>query len=237
MKATTVDRSVLFRMIGESAIIVVSILLALSADAWLDSRNQAVQLDGQLASLARDFDQMLERVEASHSAANRGTESGIHLSFLLKDGSEIDPDLAREWLWYLIFYEVFSPSVAAYQALVASGNIELLDNDELKLELADFFGSFEDVRASERLLLDTQIAFFASKSFSHLAGWHRMGQGGVPVAGKFPVDQWSGSDEFMNAVGIYTVRQNDVLEDYKYLKNRIRNIAVAIAAESSDLDL
>jgi len=41
----------------------------------------------------------------------------------------------------------------------------------------------------------------------------------------------------MNAVGIYTVRQNDVLEDYKYLKTRIRNIAVAIAAESSDLDL
>jgi hypothetical protein len=63
-----------------------------------------------------------------------------------------------------------------------------------------------------------------------------MGQGGVPVAGNFPVDQWSGSDEFMNAVGIYTVRQNDVLEDYEYLKTRIRNIAVAIAAESSDLD-
>ncbi len=86
------DRSVFIRMIGDSVLIVVSILLALSADAWLDSRNQAVQLDGQLA---RDFDQMLERVDASYYAANRGTESGIHLSFLLKDGSEIDPDLAR----------------------------------------------------------------------------------------------------------------------------------------------
>ena len=42
------DRSVLIRMISESVLIVVSILLALSADAWLDSRNQAVQLDGQL---------------------------------------------------------------------------------------------------------------------------------------------------------------------------------------------
>jgi hypothetical protein len=64
-----------------------------------------------------------------------------------------------------------------------------------------------------------------------------MGQAGLPVAGNFPVDQWSGSDEFMNAVGIYTVRQNDVLEDYEFLRTRIRNIAVAIAAESSDLDL
>ena len=91
-------------------------------------------------------------------------------------------------LWHLIFYEVFTPSIGAYQALVASGNIELLENDRLKRELADFFGSFEDVRASERLLLDTQIEFFGSKTFSQLAGWHRMGQAGLPVAGKFPID-------------------------------------------------
>ena len=226
------DRSVLIRMVSESVLIVVSILLALSADAWLDSRKQAVQLDGHVAALARDFDTMLERVNASYDAANRGVESGRHLSILMQEGSEIDPDLAPELLWHLVFYEVFTPSVGAYQALVASGNLELLENDVLKIELADFFGSFEDVRASERLLLDTQVAFFASETFSHLAGWHRMGQGGLPVAGKFPVDQWSGSDEFMNAVGIYTVRQNDVLEDYRYLRTRIQSIATIIASEA-----
>jgi hypothetical protein len=219
-------------MISESVLIIVSILLALSADAWLDSRNQAAQLDGHLAALARDFDTMLERVDASYNAANRGVESGTHLSLLLQDGSEIDPDLARDWLWHLVFYEVFSPSVGAYQALVASGNLELLENDGLKLELADFFGSFEDVRASEQLLLDTQVVVFGLEFFSHLAGWHRRGQAGVPVAGKFPVDQWSGSDEFMNAVGILTVRQYDVLEDYEYLKTRIQNIAATIASEA-----
>ena len=226
------DRSVLIRMVSESVLIVVSILLALSADAWLDSRKQAVQLDGHVAALARDFDTMLERVNASYNAAYRGVESGRELSILMQEGAEIDPDLAPELLWYLVFYEVFTPSVGAYQALVASGNLELLENDVLKIELADFFGSFEDVRASERLLLDTQVAFFASKTFSHLAGWHRMGQAGLPVAGKFPVDQWSDSDEFMNAVGIYTVRQNDVLEDYRYLRTRIQSIAAIIASEA-----
>jgi len=227
-----VERTVLIRMISESVLIVVSILLALSADAWLDSRKQSVQLDGHVAALARDFDTMLEKVNASYDAANRGVESGRHLSVLMQAGSEIDPDLAPELLWHLVFYEVFTPSAGAYQALVASGNLELLENDVLKIELADFFGSFEDVRASERLLLDTQVAFFASKTFSHLAGWHRMGQAGLPVAGKFPVDQWSGSDEFMNAVGIYTVRQNDVLEDYRYLRTRIQSIAAIIASEA-----
>ena len=61
-----------------------------------------------------------------------------------------------------------------------------------------------------------------------------MGQAGVPVAGDLPVDQWSGSDEFMNAVGIYTVRQADVLEDYQYLKNRIQSIAAVIMSEASN---
>lgn len=227
-------RPVLIRMISESVLIVASILLALSADAWLDSRNQAARLDGHVAALARDFDTMLERVNASYNAANRGVEAGRQLSILMQEGSEIDPDLAPELLWHLVFYEVFTPSVGAYQALVASGNLELLENDVLKIELADFFGSFEDVKASERLLLDTQVAFFASKTFSHLAGWHRMGQAGLPVAGKFPVDLWSGSDEFMNAVGIYTVRQNDVLEDYQYLRTRILSIGAIIASETSN---
>ena len=228
------NRTVLIRMISESVLIVVSILLALSADAWLDSRNQAAQLDGHVAALARDFDTMLERVNASYDAASRAVESGRQLSIFMQDGSEIDPELARELLWHLVFYEVFTASPAAYQALVASGNLELLQNDRLKIELADFFGSFEDVRASEKLLLETQIAFFTSNSFSQLAGWHRMGQAGIPVAGDFPVDQWSGSDEIMNAVGIYTVRQADVLEDYQYLKNRIQSIVAIIASEASN---
>ncbi|MBT5219402.1 MAG: hypothetical protein HOI35_12480 [Woeseia sp.] len=127
------DRPVLVRMMSESVLIIVSILLALSADTWLDSRSQAAQLDGHLESLGRDFQTMFEKVDASHFAANRGVDAGIKLSTLMQEGSEIDPDLARELLWHTVFYEVFSPSPGAYQALVASGNLELLKNDQLKL--------------------------------------------------------------------------------------------------------
>ena len=225
------DRSVLIRMISESVLIIVSILLALSADAWLDSRKQAAQLDGQLSALARDFDTMRVRVDSSFAAADRGVESGRRLTALMQSDSDMDPELAPTLLWHLIFYEVFTPSVGAYDALVGSGNLELLESDELKNELADFFGSFEDVRASERLLLDTQIAFFASEAFAQLAGWHRMGQGGLPIDGLMPVDEWSSSDAFMNAIGIYTVRQNDVLEDYRYLRGRIQSISDIIEIE------
>lgn len=228
------DRPVWMRMFSEGLLIVASILLALSADAWLGTRNQAAQLDSHVVALGRDFDTMLERVNSSYSAASRGVKAGIELSIFMQDGFEIDPELARELLWHLVFYEVFTPSPGAYQALLASGNLELLKNERLKFELADFFGSFEDVRASEKLLLETQVAFFTSNIFSQLAGWHRMGQAGVPVAGEFPVDQWSDSDELKNAVAIYTVRQADVLEDYQYLKKRIQSVITIIASEASN---
>ncbi len=42
---------------------------------------------------------------------------------------------------------------------------------------------------------------------------------------------------WMYGLGEFAIVVLGVLEDYKYLKTRIRNIAVAIAAESSDLDL
>jgi hypothetical protein len=227
------DRPVVIRIFGEGLLIVVSILLALSADTWFDSRKQEAQLGSHVAALSRDFDTMLDRVNASHHAASRGVDSGRRISIFMQGGAQIEPKQARELLWHLIFYEVFSESSGAYQALVASGNLELLQNDRLKTELADFFGSFEDVRASEKLLLETQTAVFSADAFSQLAGWHRMGKAGVPVAGDFPVDQWSHSDEFMNAVGICTVRQADVLEDYQYLKNRIQSISAILASEAS----
>ena len=127
-------------------------------------------------------------------------------------------------------------SIGAICRLVASGDIELLENDELKRELAAFFGSFEDLRESERLLLDTQLIFVQSGAFSRIAGWHRLGVGGLPAAGKVPLEQWSRSDEFMNGVGILTVRQLDVLDDYEFLRTRINNIGEAIAAKASDPD-
>ena len=73
------DSPVLIRMISESVLIVASILLALSADALLDSRNQAVQLDGQVAALARDFDTRLERELMPHITLRTGVLNPVDI--------------------------------------------------------------------------------------------------------------------------------------------------------------
>ena len=228
------DRSVVIRMATESILIIASILLALSADAWWESRNRQEQLVGHLNALERDFDTMLDRIDASHQAASRGAQAGVQLSSLLQQRLPISPEAARQSFWHLVFYEVFTPSPGAYSALVDSGNLELLEDDDLKLALADFFGSFEDTRASEELQLDTQVAIFQTSAFSELVGWHRMGQANVPVADDMPTERWAESSEVMNAIGIMTVRQYDLLEDYEYLRGRIVEIASLIDAATID---
>ena len=230
------NRSVVVRMIGESVIIIVSILLALSADTWLNARKQNAQREGHLAALTRDFSQMSERINASYDAANRAVISGTLLLRKLQADSELDPELVPEWLWHLHFYEVFSPSVGAYEALVAAGDIDLLKDNELQRELAAFFGSFEDLRVSERLLVNSQSRFADSELHGRYAGWHRLGMGGLPASGRAPFEQWSSSDEFMNAIGIITVRHIDVLQDYDFLRVRIKNISAALEAQASGQD-
>lgn len=222
------------RIFGEGVIIVVSILLAFWIQAWWDSRNEAIQRDAYLVALARDFEQMHVRAEESHGWATRGSESGRQLSALLQNGATIDQEFARESLFHLLSYEVFSPSVGAYQALLSTGNLDLLDNGALKLELRDFFGYFDDVRATEQLQLASLQEFSDSPIFGQLAGWHRLDLGGIPIAGDLPVERWAESDEFMSAIGALTIRHNDSLADYEELRKRIRSISASLATEVSN---
>ena len=90
------NRTVVVRMIGESVIIIVSILLALSADTWLNARNRNAQREGHLAALTRDFSQMSERINASYDAANRAVQSGTLLLGKLQEDSELDPELNQD---------------------------------------------------------------------------------------------------------------------------------------------
>ncbi len=216
-------------MVSESIVIVASILLALSADTWLDARRQADRRDDHLVSLARDFEQMSERANESLHSADKAAEAGKSLLSYLNNDQNVESGRELQWLGDITFYEVFSPSVGAYEALVASGDIELLDDSQLVRELADFFGSFEDMRASERLLLDTQLHFIESETFSRLAGDHRLGIAGLPSAGEVPIEQWKSSDRFMHGVAHITLRQIDVLADYRFLVNRTNKIRDELA--------
>jgi hypothetical protein len=214
------------RLSGEGLVIVVSVLLALSADAWWDSRMDEERAERYLAALARDFAQMSQRVDESLETAVAGDAAGTLLLNSLRDlGPRVDPDSATAWVLRIVSYEVFSPSLGAYEALVASGDVDLLSDGALKVDLANFFGSFQDVRASEEVLRSVQSDFWSSADFSRLVGFHRIsGPFGPPA-----VQSWSSSDALLSSVAAVTLAQSVVAEDYRFLRERIASINARLA--------
>jgi hypothetical protein len=220
------------RITVESAAIVASILLAFAIEAWWEARQANQQRLGHVTALDRDFRQMAVRAQASFDNADRAAVAGNHLLSLIAHEAEPSADVARMSIVSLGMYEVFSPSVGAYDAIVSSGDIELLKISDLKRELAAFFGSFEDMRVSERLLVDLQARFLESDDYVRLIGLHRHGPFGLPSVGEIQVNGWADSDHFLNSLAHLTLRQMDVSDDYLFLLERIDVIRVAIAAES-----
>ncbi len=201
--------------------IIVSVLLALSADAWLQGHQDQARRAEHLASLAIDFAQMSERADSSIGVAERGMNAGSELLLALAERPlTLTPDSAAALIGFLSTYEVFSASTGAYESLVASGDLGLLGDIELSRQLATFFGSFEDLRVSETQLL-VGLRDLAAPELADLVGWHlRLPYYGGRVSGfdELPVARWAESDAFLGAVGRIAILHQVTLEDYRFLR-------------------
>jgi len=218
--------------VTEVVIIVVGIGLAFSADAWWDGRQQDARAREHLASLVRDFEQMSARADSSLMTAARAVAAGTKLQEgFNENGTPLEADSAVSWVSQLLTYEVFSPSIGGYEALVASGELEHLGDQELKRRLGEFFGSFDDVRVSEQFLANAQVQLIGGETFARLVGAQRiLGPflEGFPTSAGTPIDQWGSSPVLVNGFAQLTMCQNAVIEDYRYLKARVDEIQVLL---------
>jgi len=204
-------------------VIVISVLVALGADAWWESRGELAKTDAYLAALGRDFDQMSARVEASIATSRNGYESGRSLlAALATQGSAVDPQQASRWMFGLFGYEVFSPSAGAYQALTTSGDIDLLPDEALKQDLADFFGATQDYSSTEAVLAETRLALSTSEAFRNTAGLHRLSGDLRALGFDGPaVNEWAASEALLNDIASVTLSQAFALGDYEDLRDQI----------------
>lgn len=227
------NRQGLRSAIAEGAVIVVSVVLALSADAWWGGREQAERTREHVEALRRDFRQMSVRTDSSLVSATRAVEAGVWLQQAMASPG-LDPDSALSRLGSLFYYEAFSPSVGAYEALIASGNVERLGDAELRRELSEFFGSFEDLRVSERLLVEAQAHLIETDEFAQLVGTQRVIRPfveGLPDAGAPPVGRWASAPVLVNGLAHVLLRQADVRDDYDFLRLRLDEIQLRLDRE------
>lgn len=148
--------------IGEIVLVVIGILIALGINNWNENRKSLNQEHKILISLKADFleskERLLESMKMQKNAIRKSSE-------LIKifEGKILRPinDSILDYMGYGAYAWYREELLTgAYEALINSGNSELIRNEELTKMLAEFFSivksGFEDQENSMNLLNNMQ---------------------------------------------------------------------------------
>ena len=150
------------RALIEGAVIVGSILLAFGIDAGWDARGEASRRSVVMEGLRSDFAAArtdLDRVTAFHLGGRESAETLMHLGdagpVAADRAARVDSLFAR-----LAGTASFDPPLGTLEALINSGNLDLLDDPGLAVELTRFQGEVVDPDREPRFPRGTMIRPF-----------------------------------------------------------------------------
>jgi len=136
---------------AESALIVLSILLAFGIEAGWSQRSDRVSEAEALHGLRADFVENVTRLAESRVEHTEIRDAAIRVLALTGPGVEAPPDLVMD---SLVMALIGGPKVfavtATYDALIASGRIDLLQSPTLRRELAKWAAALADLGEEER---------------------------------------------------------------------------------------
>ena len=127
------------RLLAESLAIVVSILLAFGIDAWWERRQEDKREEALLTGLLDDFrssrEQLIDRLELAGRIAE-GIEG------FLSATDEFTPNrrlpVAEPSILAALSTPTYEPATSTLDAALASGDLEFIDNQRIRRELADW---------------------------------------------------------------------------------------------------
>ena len=146
--------------LGEIILVVIGILLALQINNWNEARNRKIEEEKLLMALAEDFKENKIRIqEAINKESDMIAMSKSLIAAMQSDKKSIDADSIRFWVasgaksWWKTEFVT-----GTYDAIVSSGKLNILGNDELKRVLSQFSAEinsgFEDHNESLNYLIE-----------------------------------------------------------------------------------
>jgi hypothetical protein len=140
------------RVSAEGVLIVLSILLAFGIEAgWSERAERRAEAEA-LQALKDDFVENRARLASVISEHAEVRDASVRvLAMTGPEANQIVSDVAMDTLvMALIAYPKVFPVTATYDALIASGRIELLESATLRRELARWSTAIADLREEER---------------------------------------------------------------------------------------
>jgi hypothetical protein len=131
-------------LVLELVVVVVGIFLGLQVDSWNEARKDRVLEQQYVASLKADFQADIEELdEAIALAENRAQLGRLLISTIDKGRVEGDPN---EFIWAVFSSSLLNyPSYtqATYNDLLSTGNLQLLQDANMKAAVAGYYTDIE----------------------------------------------------------------------------------------------
>lgn len=177
------------RVFVEGGVIVGSILLAFSLDAWWDNRQRENELRDQLDVVARELESAREALQRALAVHDMNAHLAAHLSSALggvPEGSEV---VVSDTLVGPLLPQVTADvTTGSLEAFIAAGGLELLEDVEVRRALLDWPTWIQDLLDDETYLRDFAAADLASylRAYAAVANaelqsipwlWGRFGKG------------------------------------------------------------
>ncbi len=131
-------------LVLELVVVVVGIFLGLQVDSWNEARKDRVLEQQYLASLKADFQTDIEELDEAIALAKSRAQIGrLLISSIDKDRVEGDPS---EFIWavyssFLLNYPSYTR--ATINDLLSTGNLQLLQDANLKAAVAEYYTDIE----------------------------------------------------------------------------------------------
>lgn len=167
------------RVFLEGVVIVVSILLAFSIDAWWDNRVEQRREREQLVSMLAEFKGSLAGLDSVLESVQGHAENVESLIALLKAAGDKPVVVPGQLLGSAITWRTSDVSTSTLDALMASGDLNLLRNPEHRANLAGLPAVLLDVTEDEivsQKFAETEMSvFLAREGLAEIAYANRAG--------------------------------------------------------------
>ena len=137
-------RSYFFYAIGEIALVMIGILLALQVNNWNQQRIEKTSELTYLQNLKNDLElQINEFTFTINAETNVGNTMNNAASFIEAGRHKTDMDSLNKILAYVIANRTVNIFDATFEDLKSTGNIRLISNDQIKRQLLEFYQSVD----------------------------------------------------------------------------------------------
>jgi hypothetical protein len=176
------------RVFVEGVVIVGSILMAFGLQAWWDGRVARARERDQLQALRIEFHEDLSTLDGLLESVQRHGRNVDALVALLRESGTGQVTIPDSLLGSVVTWRTSDISTSAFDAIVASGNLDQISDPELLRGLATYPAYLLDLREDEEIgkvyVEYTLGPFLAEQGLASVAYASRRGNPGPMVSGE-----------------------------------------------------